>query len=91
MAGNVRIRVLVLDVEEDLGRGTDVEIPGRMSFNDFLDLAGRIYPRFRARFFPDGSLAPYAKVFLNGRALTGTEAEITPGSEVLFFPAIHGG
>lgn len=91
MAGNVRIRVLVLDVEEELSRGTDMEIPGRMTFKEFMDLAGRRYPRFRARFFPEGSLAPYAKVFLNGRALAGPEAEIGPGSEVLFFPAIHGG
>ncbi|MFZ5634326.1 MAG: MoaD/ThiS family protein [Bacillota bacterium] len=89
--GNVRIRVLVLDVEKELTEGTEIESPAGISFAEFLDLACRKYPRFGAQFCPEGKLAPYARVFLNGKALTDTRADISPGSEVVFFPAIHGG
>lgn len=91
MSGIVRIRVLVLDVEKELMKGTEVEIPAGISFAEFLDLACRKYPRFKAQLCPDGKLAPYAKVFFNGKALSDTGIEISPGSEVVFFPAIHGG
>lgn len=91
MPGIVRVKVLVLDVEKELAGGAGVEIPGRMSFDQFLDYLCQKFPRFRLHFCPGGSLAPHARVFLDGRALTGPGGYVQPGSEVVFFPAIHGG
>ncbi len=91
MTGGVKIRVLVLDVEEELAKGAVLEVPGRIDFAEFLGIVCAKYPRFRDRFCPGGALAPYAKVFIDGRALAGPAGQVGPGSEVVFFPAIHGG
>lgn len=80
-----------MDVEEDLARGVEVEVPGILSLDDFLTLLCAKYPRFKFGFCPGWGLAPYARVFLNGRAVTGRDEKIGPGNEVVFFPAIHGG
>lgn len=91
MPGTVRVKALVLDVEKELAGGTGVEIPGRMAFDQFVGLVCQKFPLFRSHYCPEGTLAPYARVFLNGRALTVPEGYVEPGSEVVFFPAIHGG
>lgn len=91
MPGTVKVRALVLDVEKDLALGAELEIPGVVSFNQLLEAICQRYPRFSSQFCQDGGLAPYVRVFLNGRALAGQEVSVGPGSEVVFFPAIHGG
>ncbi|MCL6611550.1 MAG: MoaD/ThiS family protein [Peptococcaceae bacterium] len=91
LPGGVRVKVLVLEVEKELMEGTDMEIPAGIYFDEFVDLACRKYPRFKSQLCPEGKLAPYARVFLNGKALTDTGVKIPPGSELVFFPAIHGG
>lgn len=91
MSGSVRIKVLVLEVEKELMAGCRLEFPATIEFERFVELVCSKYPRFKGQLCPDGKLAPYIKVLLNGRALTGTGTEVAPGSEVVFFPAIHGG
>lgn len=88
---SVRVRVLVLDVEEDLARGAALEVPGEIDLAGFLEIVCGKYPRFKELFCPDGTLASHAKVFVDGRAAAGPGVCVGPGSEVVFFPAIHGG
>lgn len=93
----IRVRVLVLPVEDALARGVEVDGGGvagpRLTLDELVGRLAEAYPRFREQVTDPGSghLRGDIRAALNGRMVIGRDTVIEPGSEVVLFPAIAGG
>lgn len=108
----IKVLVLVLEVEEDLKRGLMVEIesnctrsttgsivqgecpcePRCCTLDSLVRQISLVYPAFRKKLTGEGgALLPHIKVMAEGIVTHKINFPLTPGSEVVFFPALAGG
>lgn len=87
----VRVRVLLLPVEEELARGAELEMPDGILLSDLVLRLCAAYSKFKEAACGGGDkLASHMRVALAGR-LAGINEAVPPGGEVVFFPALAGG
>jgi len=94
LAGDIKIkvRVLVLPVEEELQTGVEFMLQGKSTPEDLVKELALAYPLFR-QMITDGGVAllPGIMLVVGGKVTGAMDRPIPPGDEVAFFPAIHGG
>jgi sulfur-carrier protein len=77
---------------ETAGAAT-VEVSGATVRDLLEDLTGR-FPALRERIYPEGELARFVNVYVEGedvRTRDGLETEVSDGSTVILLPAMAGG
>lgn len=89
---NVFVRVLAIDVEDELVKGFQFDMKkGDTLFDLVAELSG-LYPQFRKKLSDEsGQLLPSTKVVINNRVTDGMNIEVPSGSEIVFFPTMLGG
>lgn len=88
----VRVKVLLLPVEEELRDGLELDMGEGDTLGDLVMELSHRYPLFRQWLTGGGGgLLPHIRLVVGGVVTGDMETSLSPGTEIALYPAIAGG